>query len=130
MVQSGRSWASLGVSEAADERPALGGNTIRRARLLRPRKPYCSEVMMHWATLIAGAVWVISFYATRYVSLASILAAVALAISSCFLPGSSILVGVAVAIAGFVILRHRSNIVRLLNGTENKFVKKGAAPKS
>ena len=87
-------------------------------------------VLMHWATLIAGAVWVIAFYATRYVSLASILAAVALAISSCFLPGSSILVGVAVAIAGFVILRHRSNIVRLLNGTENKFVKKGAAPKS
>ena len=31
---------------------------------------------------------------------------------------------VAVAVALLIVLRHRSNIVRLFNGTENKFVKK------
>jgi glycerol-3-phosphate acyltransferase PlsY len=29
-------------------------------------------------------------------------------------------------VGGFVIIRHRANITRLLNGTENKFVKKSA----
>jgi len=87
-------------------------------------------VLLPWATLIAAAVWVISFYATRYVSLASILAAVALAVATFFLGAATLLLILALLIAGFVILRHRSNIVRLLNGTENKFVKKGAAPKS
>jgi len=75
-------------------------------------------------------VWIIVFYASRYVSLASILAAVALVVAAFFLSAPTLLLAVAAAIAGFVILRHRSNIVRLLNGTENKFVKKGTAPKS
>ncbi len=87
-------------------------------------------VLLPWATAIAGLVWVITFYASRYVSLASILAAVALVVATYFFAAPTMLLGVAVVIAGFVILRHRTNIARLLNGTENKFVKKGAAPKS
>lgn len=87
-------------------------------------------VLMHWPTLIAGGVWVATFYASRYVSLASIFAAVALVVATYVLGDSALLLGVAAAIAGFVILRHRTNIARLLNGTENKFVKKGAAPKT
>jgi glycerol-3-phosphate acyltransferase PlsY len=81
-------------------------------------------VLLPMQTLIAGAVWIIAFYASRYVSLASILAAVALPVATFFLVQSPLLLWLSAIIALFVIIRHRANIVRLLNGTENKFVKK------
>lgn len=84
-------------------------------------------VLMPSATLIAGAVWVSVFYLSRYVSLASVLAAVALPVAAYFTRCSAVAFGVSVLIAGFVILRHRTNIKRLLEGTENKFAKKGGA---
>ena len=79
---------------------------------------------------IALGVWIAAFRITRYVSLASILAAFALPVAAYFLGGSAALVGLAAVIAVFVTVRHRANIVRLLNGTENKFVKKVAAPET
>lgn len=81
-------------------------------------------VLMPIPTLIGGAVWVAMFYAFRYVSLASMVAAVSLPFSAWALGRSGLLVGAAVAIAIFVIYRHRENCRRLLNGTENRFVKK------
>jgi glycerol-3-phosphate acyltransferase PlsY len=81
-------------------------------------------VLLPSATLIAGFVWIIVFYALRYVSLASIFASVALPIAAFFLSPSPLLRGFVTIIALFVIIRHRANIARLLNGTENKFVKK------
>lgn len=81
-------------------------------------------VLMPLATVIAAAVWVVTFYASRYVSLASILAAVALPVAAYFARCSAIAFGVSVLVAGFVILRHRANIKRLFEGTENKFAKK------
>ena len=63
----------------------------------------------------------------RYVALSSMLAAVALAASSVALGRSALVIGVACGAAGFVILRHRSNISRLLNGTE---VRVGSGPKN
>jgi len=81
-------------------------------------------VLMPLATLIAGLAWLAVFFASRYVSLASILAAVVLVVAAYFLKLSGVLLGVAAVVAAFVILRHRTNIVRLLNGTENRFVKK------
>jgi len=80
-------------------------------------------VLLPFETLIAGAVWILAFYASRYVSLASILAAVTLPVATFFLNQSSLLLGLSALIAAFVIIRHRANIVRLLNGTENKFVR-------
>lgn len=85
-------------------------------------------VLLPIETLIAGGVWIIAFYASRYVSLASILAAVALPVATFFLIHSPLLLWLSAIIAFFVILRHRANIVRLLNGTENKFVKKKENP--
>jgi glycerol-3-phosphate acyltransferase PlsY len=85
-------------------------------------------VLMPVPLLIAAAIWVATFYASRYVSLASILAAVALPVAAFFFGQPLLLLGLAAVIAAFVILRHRANIVRLLNGTENKFVKKPAPP--
>jgi glycerol-3-phosphate acyltransferase PlsY len=81
-------------------------------------------VLLPIATLIAGTVWIIVFYVSRYVSLASIIAAIALPVAASFLHESPFLQWFALFIAVLVILRHRANIVRLLNGTENKFVKK------
>jgi glycerol-3-phosphate acyltransferase PlsY len=81
-------------------------------------------VLLPISTLIAGAVWIIAFYASRYVSLASIIAAIALPAAAFFLHEPTLLQWFALLIAGLVIIRHRANIVRLLNGTENKFVKK------
>jgi glycerol-3-phosphate acyltransferase PlsY len=81
-------------------------------------------VLLPSATLIAGAVWIMAFYASRYVSLASIIAAITLPAAAFFLHEPRLLQGFALLIAVLVIIRHRANIVRLLNGTENKFVKK------
>ncbi len=85
-------------------------------------------VLMPVPLMISVAVWGVSFYASRYVSLASILAAIALPVAALFLGQPPLLTGFAAVIGAFVILRHRANIVRLLNGTENKFVKKPAPP--
>lgn len=87
--------------------------------------------------LAALLVWYVVFRISRYVSLASIVAAVilplgALALRLFFDPaqghfllrvqwGTVIAFGVIGALAVF---RHRSNIVRLLNGTESRFEKK------
>lgn len=77
--------------------------------------------------LIGALVWVVTFYATRYVSLGSILAAVAVPTAS-WVRGNPLALNVAVTLIGlFVIIRHRTNIQRLLNGTENKFAKKPKA---
>jgi acyl phosphate:glycerol-3-phosphate acyltransferase len=84
-------------------------------------------VLMPLPLLAALGVWLVTFYSTRFVSLASILSAAALPIAAYFFKQPSLLIGLAAVIAVFVALRHRSNIVRLLNGTETKFVKKSAS---
>ncbi len=87
-------------------------------------------VLMPWPLLVALGVWVVTFYTSRYVSLASILAAIALPVAAFFFQQAGVLVGLAGVIAAFVVLRHRTNISRLLNGTENKFVKKPSQEKA
>ena len=84
-------------------------------------------VLLPLPTLIGLASWGVVFYASRYVSLASIVASVALPGAAWLTPGtppgSALL---ATVIGLFVIARHRPNLVRLCNGTENKFAKKPA----
>ena len=80
-------------------------------------------VLMPVSCLIGGAVWIATFYATRYVSLGSILAAIAVPTAS-WLRGNPLPLNIVVTILGlFVIVRHRENITRLLQGTESKFAK-------
>lgn len=81
-------------------------------------------VLMPYAMLISLGVWIVTFYASRYVSLASIVAAVSLPIAAFFFHQPPLLLGLAVVIAAFVVIRHKANISRLMNGTENRFVKK------
>ena len=77
-----------------------------------------------WVLLIGAVVWIITFYSLRYVSLASMLFGVSLPISSYFLCMSQWILGFCALIACLLIVLHRSNIIRLLNGTENRSVKK------
>lgn len=83
-------------------------------------------VLIPLAGLIAAATWVVTFYAFRYVSLASILAAVAIIVASWLMPYHVAVAVITTVLATFVIVRHHENIRRLLNGTESRFVKKSA----
>ena len=87
-------------------------------------------VLLPIPTLIALVSWVIVFQFSRYVSLASIVASVALPAAAWLLAAPYAFAILATVLGVFVIARHRSNIVRLCNGTENKFVKKPAEPVS
>jgi len=85
-------------------------------------------VLMPVSCLIGALVWLATFALTRYVSLGSVLAAVAVPTAS-WLRGNPLPFNlVATAVGIFVIVRHRENIMRLLAGTENKFAKKPPAP--
>ncbi len=81
-------------------------------------------VLMPIALIVGALVWLGTFFSTRYVSLASILAAVAMPVAAFFLHEPRLLLGLTVVIALLVVIRHRSNLQRLMNGTESKFVKK------
>ena len=81
------------------------------------------------ATLIGVAIWITMFWLTRYVSLASITAAVVLPIvilvtRSHDQNNRKPLVIASVCVAAVVIWRHRSNLSRLMRGTEPRFRKR------
>ena len=81
-------------------------------------------VLMPVSCAIGAVVWVVTFLLTRYVSLGSILAAVAVPAAS-WLRGNPLPLNIVATVVGlFVIIRHRENIKRLLNGTESRFAKK------
>lgn len=85
--------------------------------------------LMPLAVLCIAIVWFAVFFATRYVSLASICASAALPLSVAALwwtglGGNAPLLGFAILISALAIWRHRSNIQRLRNGTESRFVRR------
>jgi glycerol-3-phosphate acyltransferase PlsY len=69
---------------------------------------------------IAAALWLGAFVATRYVSIASILAAVALPTAVWFTQENLALRIIAIILGALAIYKHRANIQRLRNGTENR----------
>ena len=82
--------------------------------------------LMPFAALIVGVVWIVMFLMTRYVSVASISAAVALPVAVAGIiyfrqAGAAVLLYFSIFLAVFVVIRHRSNLSRLLNGTEPRF---------
>lgn len=77
--------------------------------------------IMWAAILVALVLWVVVFYSTRYVSLASIAMALALPVAAAFFYPMGVHTYIAIAIAVVIVARHRSNIVRLIKGTENRF---------
>ncbi len=84
--------------------------------------------LMPWAALSGVAVWLALFLGTRYVSVASIGLAVTLPAVAYFVPGNPVVFFFALGVAVFVIILHRANIGRLLQGTENRFSGKTEGP--
>ena len=72
------------------------------------------------ATGIAFAVFLLVLLIGRIVSLASVLAAVALPIALASLDASRLLLGAGIVIATLVVFRHRGNLRRLREGTESR----------
>lgn len=82
---------------------------------------------------VALLCWVICFYATRYVAVASIVAGISLPLTvlgqRLFTGSPSLpLLGFATLIGLLAVWRHRSNIRRLREGTENRFVARSHRP--
>lgn len=77
---------------------------------------------LHPGTALIGlAVFLVSAMATRYVSLSSLLAGISLIPAAYFWGQPMIVVGFLVLLNVFIAYRHKSNILRLLAGTEPKF---------
>lgn len=75
-----------------------------------------------WAVLIALGVFVFAVLVTRYVSIGSISAAVALPVAVWILPPHNLfLCIVTTALVAMAIYRHKGNIQRIAAGTENRF---------
>ena len=76
------------------------------------------------AFIIVLGIWIVMFAVTRYVSVASIAGSVALPFAAYFTKNSATIVLVTAFMATLAVYKHRSNIQRLLNGTESRFVRK------
>lgn len=76
------------------------------------------------ALLVALGVWIAVVVLSRYVSLASILGAFVLPFAVWFWRYSTLMITITALLAAMAIYKHKSNIQRLLKGTENKVGKK------
>lgn len=70
---------------------------------------------------VALVAWIVAFVTTRYVSVASIVAAVALPATVWFTQPNLTLRLIAVGLGVLAIYKHKANVQRLMNGTENRF---------
>ena len=77
---------------------------------------------------VAAIVWVGLLRFTGYMSVASMMGALVFAAATPLFYGDRpVLVGVACAVCAFIVFTHRSNVRRLLAGTEARFGKRGPA---
>ncbi len=82
--------------------------------------------LMPEASLCSLAVWGAVVFATRYVSLASIIAACVTPALAWYFGYPISYIGLSLLSTFFIVIRHIENIKRLLNGTESK-IKQGKA---
>lgn len=74
------------------------------------------------AVLICAVVWGALVYATGYVSVGSVIAALVFPVAAWFTTGPDPwVVGAGGLLAGFIVFTHRGNLRRLRAGTENRF---------
>lgn len=76
--------------------------------------------LMPIAGLICIGAWLVFLALTRYVSIASIAAAVAVPISAWLTGRSSLMIAVALTLGTLAIFKHKDNIHRLIAGTEQR----------
>ena len=78
--------------------------------------------------LVVLAIWIIIFALSRYESLASIVAALSLPFAAWAFGETRTIILVTAALAALAIYKHKANIQRLINGTENRIgAKKGSS---
>ena len=79
-----------------------------------------------FALLAVTVVWGVTVWLTGYVSLGSVLGASLFPVAAALLhPNRPEPLWFDILIAAFLVLKHRSNIQRLLKGTENRFGSRG-----
>lgn len=76
--------------------------------------------LVPYAFLVTLAAWLVVFAVSRYVSLASIVAAAVLPFATWQLHGRPELIGITALMSALAIYKHRANIQRLRAGTENR----------
>jgi glycerol-3-phosphate acyltransferase PlsY len=81
-------------------------------------------VLMPVPILIGAATWLLTFFASGYVSLGSIFGAVAVPAAAWAIGLPVVLKIVATILGVLIIVRHRGNIRRLLSGTEHRWGRK------
>jgi glycerol-3-phosphate acyltransferase PlsY len=84
---------------------------------------------MPLAMLIGVTIWIVVFWLTRYVSVASLVAAITLPLVIAILTRlneshAKALFYSSFCIAGVVVWQHRSNLTRLIRGKEPRFGRK------
>ena len=91
-------------------------------------RAYSQRKAIPLAFLISLAVWILVCVLTRYVSLASICGALSLPIAARLVKYPVHLVAITALMSALAIYKHKANIVRLMNGTENKVGRKQGPP--
>lgn len=77
--------------------------------------------LVPWSLLIIASVWAIVFALTRYVSLSSIAASLALPFAVWLTDEAKTMIVVTAGMSALAIYKHKANIKRLLQGTESRF---------
>lgn len=83
-------------------------------------------VLAPYALLGSVLVFVAVVGVSRFVSLGSVTAAVALPVAVHFLDGDPAVTVTAALVAALVVVRHRSNLARMLRGTEERLAGRGS----
>jgi glycerol-3-phosphate acyltransferase PlsY len=83
--------------------------------------------LIPWAVLPAAAVWGATTGTSRYVSLGSVAACIALPVAAAFLGYPLHAVAAAAAVGALIVWRHRDNLRRLRAGTERRLGRRAAA---
>ena len=76
--------------------------------------------LVPWALLIVVGLFAVLFAATRYVSVGSIAGAAALPFATWFTTHDPGLTAISAVLGALAIFKHKKNIRRLMNGTENR----------
>ena len=81
-----------------------------------------------WVGLASLGTWLVIAFATRYSSLAALVTALVAPVFTYFLIGEPQVAVLVAVMSVLLIWRHRSNITKLLNGTESKLGSKAGKP--
>jgi glycerol-3-phosphate acyltransferase PlsY len=129
---SGPQWTSIGLAGLLG---AMIGHAFSCFTKFRGGKSVATGgggfiVVFPLGALIALVVWALVAAIFRYVSAASMVAAASLPISAWFLHAGPVMLAACVAVAVFVVVRHRANLSRLFAGTESRIGQRAPEPKA